>query len=280
MQIGIRAHDVKYAPFDELVPIIRDQGFKCMHIALSKSVKEFICDNASMTPGLAMHMKRVADENKIDIAVLGNYLNLCHPDREVYKETVKRYIAHIRFAKYLCCSVVGTETGAVNAEYRYEERNHSPEALKIFIENLKPVIEACENFGVVLAIEPVYRHVVYSAQRAREVLDSIASPNLQIILDPVNLLCRENIDRQDDIINEAFDLLAEDIAVIHLKDFRVEGDDLKAIAFGEGEFDHKLLLTRIKEKKPYIQCTLENTVPENAVKTRKFTQDLYNKLPI
>jgi len=41
MRIGIRAHDVKYAPLDELIPNIHNQGFHCMHIALSKSIKEF-----------------------------------------------------------------------------------------------------------------------------------------------------------------------------------------------------------------------------------------------
>ena len=41
MRIGIRAHDVAYAPLDELIPNIHKQGFHCMHIALSKSIKEF-----------------------------------------------------------------------------------------------------------------------------------------------------------------------------------------------------------------------------------------------
>ena len=54
MRIGIRAHDVKYAPLDELIPNIHNQGFHCMHIALSKSIKEFKPEISTMTPGLAM----------------------------------------------------------------------------------------------------------------------------------------------------------------------------------------------------------------------------------
>ena len=42
MRIGIRAHDVAYAPLNELIPNIHNQGFHCMHIALSKSIKEFL----------------------------------------------------------------------------------------------------------------------------------------------------------------------------------------------------------------------------------------------
>ena len=33
MRIGIRAHDVAYAPLEELIPNIHAQGFHCMHIA-------------------------------------------------------------------------------------------------------------------------------------------------------------------------------------------------------------------------------------------------------
>ncbi|MCR4923213.1 MAG: sugar phosphate isomerase/epimerase [Lachnospiraceae bacterium] len=276
MQIGIRAHDVKYAPFDELVPAIKAQGFKCMHIALSKSIKEFTPGISSMTPGLAMHMKRVCQKNDIDIAVLGNYLNLCHPDKDVQSEIVKKYIAHFRFASILGCGVVGTETGACNREYKFEESNHSKEALDVFIENLKPVVEAAEKFGVIMAIEPVYKHIVYNPERARMVLDKINSPNLQIIFDPVNLLYKGNIDRQDDIINEVFDLMVDDIAVIHMKDFEVNGEELKSIPAGQGGLNYKLLLEKIKKNKPYIHCTLENTAPENAIATREFVERLYD----
>ena len=42
--------------------------------------------------------------------------------------------------------------------------------------------------GVIMAIEPVYKHIVCNPIRARKVLVTIASPNLQIFFDPVNLL--------------------------------------------------------------------------------------------
>ena len=82
MRIGIRAHDVAYAPLNELIPNIHNQGFHCMHIALSKSIKEFKPGVETMTPGLAMYIKELCAENKVDIAVLGCYLNLCNPNEE------------------------------------------------------------------------------------------------------------------------------------------------------------------------------------------------------
>ena len=275
MRIGIRAHDVAYAPLDELIPNIHKQGFHCMHIALTKSIKEFKPGVETMTPGLAMYIKELCAENKVDVAVLGCYLNLCNPYPEKHKEIVEKYKAHIRFASILGCGVVGTETGAVNEEYKYEPANHSDEALQCFIDNLRPIVKYAEQFGVIVAIEPVWKHIVNTVERARKVLDAIDSPNLQIIFDPVNLLYVGNIDKQDEIIEKAFDLLLKDIAVVHCKDYVVEGDELKSIAAGTGGLNYPLLLKKIKEYKPYVHCTLENTVPENAVATREFMEKLY-----
>ena len=275
MRLGIRAHDTKYAPLEKLIPNIHNLGFKCMHIALSKSIKEFKPDICTMTPGLAMYMKELCIENKVDIAVLGCYLNLCNPDPEQHKQIVEKYKAHIRFASVLGCGVVGTETGAVNVEYKYEPANHTEEALNLFIENLKPIVKYAEQFGVIVAIEPVWKHIVCTIERARKVLDAIDSPNLQIIFDPVNVLYTGNIDRQDEIIEQAFDLLRDDIAVVHCKDYVVEGDELKSIAAGTGGLNYPLLLKKIKQYKPYVHCTLENTVPENAIATRDFMENLY-----
>lgn len=275
MRIGIRAHDVAYAPLDELIPNIHKQGFHCMHIALTKSIKEFKPGVETMTPGLAMYIKELCAENKVDVAVLGCYLNLCNPNPEKHKEIVEKYKAHIRFASILGCGVVGTETGAVNEEYKYEPANHSDEALQCFIDNLRPIVKYAEQFGVIVAIEPVWKHIVNTVERVRKVLDAIDSPNLQIIFDPVNLLYVGNIDKQDEIIEKAFDLLLKDIAVVHCKDYVVEGDELKSIAAGTGGLNYPLLLKKIKEYKPYVHCTLENTVPENAVATREFMEKLY-----
>ena len=254
-----------------------------MHIALSKSIKEFKPGVETMTPGLAMYIKELCTENKVDVAVLGCYLNLCNPNPEKHKEIVEKYKAHIRFASILGCGVVGTETGAVNEEYKYEPANHSEEALQCFIDNLRPIVKYAEQFGVIVAIEPVWKHIVYTVERARKVLDAIDSPNLQIIFDPVNLLCVDNLAQQDEIIEKAFDLLLKDIAVVHCKDYIVEGSELKSVAAGTGKgnpvtgggLNYPLLLKKIKEHKPYVHCTLENTVPENAVATREFMERTY-----
>lgn len=278
IQFGLRFHDSVEIPFEERLHVIKEQGFRCIHIALSKT-PDLPAAYESLTPGYAAYLKKACDREDMQIAVLGCYLNLAHPDPCALSVIQKKYRAHLRFASQLGCGMVGTETGAPNAEYKYDkEACHSEEALRIFIENLKPVIADAEAMGVILAIEPVYKHIVWNPVRARQVLDEIHSPNLQIIFDPVNLLHPDNLDHRDEVIKEAIELLGEDIAMIHLKDYKVENGELTCMAPGLGDMRYDEVLKFAKERKPFIQATLENTKPDNAEASLHFLKELEGKL--
>lgn len=116
-----------------------------------------------------MYMKNVFAKNQVDVAVLGCYLNLANPNPEQLAKITHRYMAHIRFASWSGCGVVGTETGAPNETYTAVPECHGEEALQTFITNLRPVVKYAEQMGVVMAIEPVWKHIVYNPARARRV---------------------------------------------------------------------------------------------------------------
>lgn len=278
MLLGIRLHDIKQDTLENRLKIAQEQGFTCGHLALAKVISEYPVDDSALTPGLAMHLKHLFAQNQIDVAVLGCYLNLANPNEESLKEITQRYLTNIRFASILGAGVVGTETGAVNEAYATEEANFTEEALEIFIRNLRPVVEYAEKMGVIIAIEPVCRHIVSTPKRARKVLDAIASPNLQIIFDPVNLLDMWNYEQREEIIAEAIELLGKDVAVVHIKDFVIEGDKMEEAAAGTGMMDYTQIVKFIKEQKPYIHVTLECTTPENAVAAREYFQGLWDAM--
>ncbi len=278
MQLGIRLHDTRPLPFEERIADVHRLGFACGHLALSKVIDEFPTTDEALTPGLAMYIKNVFARNQVDIAVLGCYLNLADPNKEQLAATVHRYMAHIRFASWLGCGVVGTETGAPNETYTFTPECHTEEALKIFMYNLHPIVEYAEKMGVVVAIEPVYRHIVCNPRRARRVLDEIGSPNLQIIFDPVNLLDMENYADRKAVIQEAIELLGPDVAVMHLKDFTVRDGKLVSLGCGKGEMDLDPILKFMKERKPFIHATLEDTTPDNNVQVKSFIERKYAQM--
>lgn len=275
MQFGIRLHDAVNVPIEERLKVVKEQGFSCAHVALSKVISENSVADSALTPGYAMYLKRLFDQNELDFAVLGCYLNLANPDPEQLKAIQSKYMANIRFAAHLGAGVVGTETGAPNVEYKFEEACWSEEALQLFIKNLRPVVKYAEQMGVLIAIEPVVRHIVCNPVRARRVLDEINSPNLRIILDPVNLLEIYNYEKQDEIVDEAIELLGKDVAVLHVKDFVIEDNKLKSVPVGQGQFHWERVIPYMKKEKPFMHATLEDTKPDNAVAALKHIKEIY-----
>ncbi len=284
MQLGIRLHDVNtgLGPDSQTMQAraakAREEGFSCVHLAFAKVMPGVTFDDCALTEGLGLYARRVFDREGLDVAVLGCYLNLAHPDPVKLAEIQSRYYGHLRVASVMGAGVVGTETGAPNEQYKLDANTHTDQALDIFLRGLEPVVAEAERRGVTMAIEPVWNHIVYNADRAVQVLKSIGSRNLRIILDPVNLLYAGNADKADDVIADAIDKLGERVAVVHLKDFVREGEGLKSVAAGTGQMDYDRVLRFIKQRKPYIHATLENTTNANAASARAFLQGRYDEL--
>lgn len=284
LQVGIRLHDVNTNgnPEEKTMQARAEkaklEGFSCVHLAYQKVMGQVCFDDAALNEGLACYTKRVFGQQGLDIAVLGCYLNLAHPDPEELAKIKSRYFGHLRVAALAGCSVVGTETGAPNAQYKLDANTHSREALDVFIRNLAEVVERAEHWGVSMAIEPVWNHIVYNADRAVEVLKAVRSPNLRIILDPVNLLCMENADDREEIFQDAFEKLRDHIAVVHIKDFVRRDGKLISVAAGTGEMRYENLLRMVKQSKPFVQATLENTTNENAVQARELIEGIYREV--
>lgn len=284
MQLGIRFHDVNAsAPASEQTlearaRKAREEGFCCVHLALSKCIAGVTFDDAALTEGLAAYVRRVFRREELDVAVLGCYLNLAHPDEGKIREFQSRYYGNLRVAALAGIGMVGTETGAPNAAYKLDENTHGQEALKTFMKNLEPVVACAEHYGVTMAIEPVWNHIVYNADRALEVIRGIGSRNLRIIFDPVNLLGTENVDAREKVIGDAMEKLCDHIAMVHIKDFVREDGKLVSVAAGTGEMDYTEILRFVKARKPFIQATLENTCNENAVASRLLIQGIYDSL--
>ncbi|MBP3638230.1 MAG: sugar phosphate isomerase/epimerase [Clostridia bacterium] len=277
MNIGIRLHDTIGTNLEEHLRSAHEQGFSCAHIALSKTIPGFSMMDAPalMTDELAAQVRSLLDKYGIQCAVLGCYLNLATTDEEELAKTVACYKAHLRFAKAIGATVVGTETGAPNAGYKTCPECFTEESLQLFINRLRPVVEYAEEIGAVIAIEPVCRHIVSTPARARKVLDAIDSPSLQIILDTVNLLNMENHTRMDELVAESIDLFGDRIRILHMKDYRpVEGAaDVASMACGTGVMDYTRLIAFAKAN-PGIPMTLEDTVPTNAVAARDHLENV------
>lgn len=276
LRIGIRAHDMgtyKIEEFSELCKFVKARGGKSIQLALNKSFTDIGPLKGKMTPGLGSFLKENLVAEGLEIAVLGSYINMANPDDEMMKKEIEKFREHLKFSKFIGNSIVGTETGCYNKEYKFTTQNETPEAFERFLSCLKTLVEISEKLGTMVAIEGVATHIVNTPKKMRKVLDLVNSDNLVVIFDPVNFLTEENYHLQDEIIRESFELFGDKIAIVHAKDYIIEEGKMKVVPATLGQFNYKLLIDTIKERKPKIDILLENSTPETA---KQIIQTLQN----
>ncbi len=269
MNIGIRLHDTAPGNLEERLRFAKAQGFSCAHLALSKAVEGFAMEEAPRLlsrEGFASEVRDTFGKTGMECAVLGCYLNLANPAEEAREKTRSIYEAHLKFAPLCGAGVVGTETPANPASPFAKNPGESEEAYRLLIDSLRPVVRCAEENGAVLAVEPVWCHIINTPERAERMLEEIHSDALRIILDAVNLIGPAQTEQADEIIEDAIRRLGEKVSVLHMKDFRLENGKVEAMACGTGVMRYERLLGFAK--KYDLPMTLENTVPGNAEAAR------------
>lgn len=262
MLLGVRAHDFGKKSVEELAIQISDKGFTSIQLALSKAVAGIDNDLGKLSPGMANYIGHTFRKHHIQIAVLGCYINPIHPDPEIRKKSLNRFKEHIRYARDFGCSIIGTETGSLNADCSYHPDTCNPKTLETFIDSISELVEEAEKFGVLVGIEGVTTHTISTPAKMKQVLDKIHSNNLQVIFDPVNLLDSTNYLNQDQIIRESFELFGDRMVILHAKDFIMENQIKKPAVAGTGLLNWEMLMETLISTKPYIHILLEDTKPD------------------
>ena len=263
MRIGVRAHDFGKLPAAELAQHIAAQGLESVQLNIGASIAGVDGQPGCLSPGLADHVRRAFDRAGVGIAALSCYVNPIHPDQATRAANLARFKEHLRFARGFGCGVVALESGSLNADYSPHKDNHTGRAFRQTVASLAELTEEAERFGVLVGIEGVTSHVLGTPELMYQALQAVDSPNLQVVLDPVNLINNDNYKDQRQVMEKVFELYGDRIIIIHAKDFIVENGAVKAVHCGRGIMDYPYILSVLKERKPFIDVILEG-VPEDA----------------
>lgn len=277
LNLGIRAHDIKADSLNELVQTIGEKGLTSVQLALAKSFPELNTSLGSLSPGFGKYIGNAFQQKNVQIAVLGCYINMIHPDLDERQAALNRFKEHIRFARDFGCSVVGTETGNVHAKMGYTVDNFEEKPFLDVVESVRELVEEAEKFGVIVGIEAGVNHPVYKSLLLKRLLDEVNSNNLQVIFDPVNLLTVDSYLNQDEIIKEAIELLGDRIIIVHCKDFIIDQGKLSFVAPGKGLLNYELVMNLVKAKKPFIQFLLESTTDPYIDDSIIYLRETYEK---
>ena len=212
--IGARGHDFGRQTPEALFSAIGQAGFRCTQLAFPKAI-EGVKSYADVTPSLVEAARAASKASNVGIAVDGTYVELSYADEEKRKAEVAKVLSQIPVAKALGAGCMGSETTNM-AKQPGISRKEAQEAL---LRSLGEILPACEEQGVLFAVECVYYHAMNTPEAVKMVLDTMASPNLRVICDFANYVGPENasVDAQRRLWDKVGSWYGDKIVAVHFK---------------------------------------------------------------
>jgi sugar phosphate isomerase/epimerase len=203
-----------------------------------------------LTAGPAALASALTRARELDVALLGlnAYANLVHPDAETRRWNVGAARQAMRFAAESGAPWVnmmaGTREPAMSF-WAYHPDNYSEATWADLLEGVRELLDSTpERVG--LTLEPYMLTPLATTERLRRVLDDVASPRLNVVLDPVNLVEPREYHRSAAVVGEMFAALGGRIVAVHAKDHYMHRQkatvQIDERVPGQGDFPYDALL--------------------------------------
>ena len=242
IQIGILLGTFGSGTLEARLDAVRACGLDCVQVSLDCAGLPDMPDEIPLA--VSGRIRREAAARGITIASVQGTFNMSHPDAEQRRTGLRRLRVLAEACPQLGTSKIHLCTGTRDRGrlWRRHPDNDSPEAWRDMVACVREATEIARQTRVVLAFEPEVNNVVNSAQKARRLLDEIASPFLKVTIDPANLFHAGELPRMREILDEAFALVGKDIVLAHAKDLDHDGD-AGHLAAGQGKLDYDRYLS-------------------------------------
>ena len=279
MNFGMRCHDLcPKADMDTVFDTVKANGISQIQLAFGKSFAGYDFSAGHYSPGFARMIAGKLKERDIHVAVLGCYINPTDPDETKRRAAVAKFIEHLKYARIMGADMVGTETGRYSSDFKVVPETYTEECYQLLLKSMCEIVDAAEKLGMIVGVEAVHDHTLYSPEMMKRFLDDMDSPNVEAILDPVNLISAKDCQNQDDVIGRALSLYGDRITVMHVKDFRMENGEPQFEHVGDGLFGYEKVLAWAKREKPYITMLLENSTPQRYHSDVAYLQKIYEEV--
>lgn len=279
LSFGMRCHDIcPKMPMEELFQEVRANQIDQIQLAFGKSISDYDFSVGHYSPGFSRYIASLLEKNQIHVAVLGCYINPIHPIESRRQAEVAKFIEHLKYAKIIGADMVGTETGRLDPDMKVTPETFTETAYQRLLKSMREIVSAAEKLGVTVGVEGVFDHTLYSPAMMKRFLEDIDSPNVEVILDSVNLIHPDEVERQEEVIDKAFAYYGDRITMLHMKDFVFDGSSQIFRHVGEGLFQYEPLMKHLKEKKPHITMLLENSNKERYHSDVEFLKEIYDRV--
>jgi sugar phosphate isomerase/epimerase len=266
LELGIFSRTFARRTVDEVFDAVVAHGFRLVHFNFRSAGLDPL--PAELSDDHCEVIGRAAEARALRLAGLSATFNAIHPDRDRRHRETALACRAIGCAPLLGAAVVSLCTGTRDPEHmwRGHPRNGDRSAWDDLRRTLELLLEAARAADVVLGIEPERNNVVSTAPRARRLLDQFVGEPLKIVLDPANLLDATSAVEQEDVLAEAFELLAPEVVVLHAKDVSVRGD----CAAGQGMLDYQVVFELVNRHALAVPVVLHEVDEDDVSRARDF----------
>ena len=222
---------------------VKDAGFTTVQYNMACSGLASMPDE--LPDAIALDVSAAAAAYGIQIAALSATYNMIHPDRAERERGHQRLRILAKAARLMGTDLLTLCTGTRDPEDQWREHpdNNTPAAWDDLVESMRTAVSIAEEFDVYLGVEPELANVINSADKARALIDTVASKRIKIVLDPANLFEVEPLGVQRAIVAHGIQLLAQEIVLTHAKD-RAPNGSFQPAGSGVLDYDHYISCLR------------------------------------
>lgn len=241
MKLGIFAKTFERPTVEGVFEAVRQEGLRCVQFNMACAGLPSMPD--AINAALSARIRQAAAKAEIEMVAVSGTYNMIHPDLAVRQQGLRRLRTLAAACHELGTEVITLCTGTRDPldMWHWHPDNNSPAAWADLLQAMEAALTIAEAEQVILAFEPERANVVQSAARGQALLQAMRSPRLKVVLDPANIIRPGEIQVQRRVVEEAFNLLGEQIIIAHAKD-RAADDSFAVAGQGILDYDHYLRL--------------------------------------
>lgn len=230
-------------------------------------------------------LKTALKEYDVDFYDIMVWTNLLHPDSATRQKNIK-YVCEAFEAGDRCGvrSITGI-TGSCGTGFytEFHPDNWTKETWALTVSVMKQILRDTAGCKTVWGMEQCITTNIDGPLPTKQLLEDVADPRFKVVLDPTNMMNLERYFRFAEVVDEAFDLLGENIVGCHAKDYRLGTRmliDLQEVPPGKGVQDYEILLARLSRLSWPRTLMLEHFPAEEYPPAREYFMNTATKVGV
>ena len=246
MQLGIMASTFVRPTLPQTLDALVAHGLHTAQFSLECAGLSSMPDH--LDPATISAIRQEFSERRLTMAAVSGTYNMIHPDPIVRQSGLQRLQVLAAACEPLGTALITLCTGTRDPHnmWRRHPDNDAPAAWHDLLLAMQQAVAIAETYHVTLAFEPEPANVVDRPSKGRRLLDELRSPNLKVVMDGANLFHVGDLARMPEVLDEAFALLGQDVALAHAKDLAQDGE-AGHIAAGKGKLDYDRYLSLLHQ---------------------------------